>query len=125
MYRSATAVFACIALACAATAVTVPRDDLLDTVLDRCSPGPGAVNCLKTEVLEYLRDGRSGRAVAAAADDGADVDEQLVRATGEYMERQVTEIAPAAIVGPSGRAMDEASASADAGGAAAAAAPPL
>lgn len=72
-----------------------PVDGLLDRVLDRCSLGPGAVGCLKGNVLEFLREGRAVQA------DG-DVDSELVRAAGEYIERRVNE--PTAV--PTGRAMD-------------------
>ncbi|KAF0757558.1 osiris 20-like precursor [Aphis craccivora] len=72
-----------------------PVDGLLDRVLDRCSLGPGAVGCLKGNVLEFLREGR-------AVQSEGDVDSELVRAAGEYIERRVNE--PTAV--PTGRAMD-------------------
>lgn len=72
-----------------------PVDGLLDRVLDRCSLGPGAVGCLKGNVLEFLREGR-------AVKTEGDVDSELVRAAGEYIERRVNE--PTAV--PTGRAMD-------------------
>lgn len=86
--------FVCLSVAVAAvTAVTVPLQQqhndnvdnggLVDRVLDRCSMGPGAVNCLKTNVLEYLDGRRAGR---AAGDGPSDLDSELVRAAGEYME---------------------------------------
>lgn len=91
--------FASLALlACTAAAVAtaaVRQDNLLDTVLDRCSLGPGAVDCLKTNVLEYLQqDGRTGRAAAdhaATADPRRDLDAELMEATSRYVERQVSE----------------------------------
>lgn len=99
------AVFASLLVAAAVVAAAAGqrRDgDLLDAVLDRCSLGPGAVGCLKSSVLEYLggaRDGRDGRSL-----DSDELDAELVKAAGEYVERQVYEldVAPGA-----GRAMDD------------------
>lgn len=108
MYRSAVAVFfVSLALACAATTAVrydgnSDNNNLLDAVLDRCSMGPGAVRCLKDNVLEFLEDGR--RTGRGADDSAADIDERLVRATGEYIGRQVTEAGPT--IARPGRAMD-------------------
>ncbi|XP_060853658.1 uncharacterized protein LOC132931721 [Rhopalosiphum padi] len=91
-------VLAAVAVTMAGVAVADrPVDGLLDRVLDRCSLGPGAVGCLKGNVLEFLRDGR-------AADVDADVDSELVRAAGAYIERRVNE--PTAPAVRPGRAMD-------------------
>ncbi|XP_060878067.1 uncharacterized protein LOC132950569 [Metopolophium dirhodum] len=81
-------VLAAVALAVAGVAVAADRpvDGLLDRVLDRCSLGPGAVGCLKGNVLEFLRDGR-----AADVEADGDVDAELVRAAGAYIERRVNE----------------------------------
>ncbi|KAL5242168.1 hypothetical protein ACI65C_009578 [Semiaphis heraclei] len=80
-------VLAAVALAVAgAAAADRPVDGLLDRVLDRCSLGPGAVGCLKGNVLEFLRDGR-----AADVQADGDVDAELVRAAGAYIERRVNE----------------------------------
>jgi len=111
-------VLATVALAVAAVAVTADRpvDGLLDRVLDRCSLGPGAVGCLKGNVLEFLRDGR-----AADVQADGDVDAELVRAAGAYIERRVNEPNIAAPVRDA-RAMDnEAGPAASAAAAAAAA----
>ncbi|NP_001155697.1 osiris 20-like precursor [Acyrthosiphon pisum] len=106
-------VLAAVALAVAGVAVAADRpvDGLLDRVLDRCSLGPGAVGCLKGNVLEFLRDGR-----AADVEADGDVDAELVRAAGAYIERRVNEPNVAAPVRDA-RAMDN-----DAGPAASAAA---
>jgi len=81
-------VLAAVALAVAGVAAAADRpvDGLLDRVLDRCSLGPGAVDCLKGNVLEFLRDGR-----AADVEADGDVDAELVRAAGAYIERRVNE----------------------------------
>ncbi|XP_025194603.1 uncharacterized protein LOC112594162 [Melanaphis sacchari] len=108
---------AAVAVAVAGVAVAAadrPVDGLLDRVLDRCSLGPGAVGCLKGNVLEFLRDGR-----AADADDG-DVDAELVRAAGAYIERRVNEPTVPAV--RPARAMDNDAAPAAASAAATAAA---
>ncbi|XP_026805215.1 uncharacterized protein LOC113548506 [Rhopalosiphum maidis] len=95
-------VLAAVAVTVAGVAVADrPVDGLLDRVLDRCSLGPGAVGCLKGNVLEFLRD---GRAADVDADNGGDVDSELVRAAGAYIERRVNE--PTAPVVRPGRAMD-------------------
>ncbi|KAL4097023.1 hypothetical protein QTP88_021864 [Uroleucon formosanum] len=75
-----------LAVAGVAAAADRPVDGLLDRVLDRCSLGPGAVGCLKGNVLEFLRDGR-----AADVEAEGDVDAELVRAAGAYIERRVNE----------------------------------
>lgn len=115
MYRNRT-VFVCLLSLAAATAVvaTGQQGNLLDKVLDECSFGPGAVECLKSNVLEFLDDGgRKGRAAnGMLRDGGADLDAELVRATGEYIERQVFDVnvpggAATLVVRPEGRAMDD------------------
>lgn len=64
--------------------VPATRPDLLDAVLDKCSMGPGAVDCVKRSALEWMDGGRAGRGLGR----DADLDEELMKATGEYMERQ-------------------------------------
>lgn len=98
MYRRTVSVsLLCAAVAVAAVAATgAGADDgqLLDRVLDRCSYGPGAVKCLKSTVLEFLEGG--GRAAKSLPD--SELDTELVKATGAYVERQVLD---------TGRAMDD------------------
>lgn len=65
-------------------AATTPRPDLLDAVLDKCSLGPGAVDCVKRSALEWMDGGRAGRGLQR----DVDLDEDLLKATSEYMERQ-------------------------------------
>lgn len=99
----ATVFVVCLTLtaAAAAAAAVAGHDggDLLDRVLDRCSPGPGAVRCMKTNVLDYLEGGRSaaGRSLDGDnANDDVDDDDRIVRAASAYIES-------------SGRGMDESS----------------
>lgn len=97
MYRSTVSVsLLCAAVAVAAAAASAAADNgqLLDRVLDRCSFGPGAVNCLKSNVLEFLEGG--DRAAKSLPD--SELDAELLKATGAYVERQVLD---------SGRAMDD------------------
>ncbi|XP_022165729.1 uncharacterized protein LOC111030508 [Myzus persicae] len=109
-------VLAAVALAVAGVAVADrPVDGLLDRVLDRCSLGPGAVGCLKGNVLEFLRDGR-----AADVQADGDVDAELVRAAGAYIERRVNEPSlPVTAPVRDARAMDNEAAPAAAAAAAA------
>ncbi|VVC41615.1 Protein of unknown function DUF1676 [Cinara cedri] len=99
MYRitvvSVSLVLLAVAAATAATAAAVAQQatgdnggsNLLDRVLDKCALGPGAVSCLKSNVLDYLQDGvRKGRSTTGAPED---MDAELIRAAGEYVGRQI------------------------------------
>lgn len=99
MYRITVVTVSVVLLAAAAAAAAVvaeqaTRDNgggggggnLLDRVLDRCPLGPGAVSCLKSNVLDYLQEGsRNGRSAGVPED----MDAELVRAAGEYVGRQI------------------------------------
>lgn len=113
MYRNRTAVvaaaFVCLWAAAAAAAVQQDDNGLLDKVLDTCALGPGAVRCLKDNVLEFLEAGGGGREGRADGMADSDIDAELVKATSRYVERQVFEVnvvPGATLVVRPGRAMD-------------------
>ncbi|XP_025412342.1 uncharacterized protein LOC112684850 [Sipha flava] len=93
---AAVAVASVAAVAAAGGGADADGGQLLDRVLDRCSYGPGAVNCLKSTVLEFLGAGGGGRAAKSVPD--SELDTELVKATGAYVEHQVLD---------TGRAMDD------------------
>ncbi|XP_050430244.1 uncharacterized protein LOC126839171 [Adelges cooleyi] len=97
-------VFVSVLLAAVVSATVQQEDNLLDRVLENCTFGNGAMRCLKSNVLEYL-EGRGARANVV----DSDLDEELVKATSRYIERQVYEVdVPGAklVVRP-GRDMDD------------------